>query len=79
MHGTEVLGQQLIESGSVVHEFSPNGTESLTIEIGREKRLRLVLKRTIAGDEVFLSTSHRTTLAKWRKLLTTRSVSLVRE
>lgn len=70
---------ELIETGQVAREVSGNGTESLIIEGGRDKRWRLVLKRTRAGNEIFLSTFHRTTLAKWRKLLERDSVNLVGE
>lgn len=70
---------ELLETGSVAREVSPTGTESLIIEGGADRRWRLVLKRTIAGDELFLSTFHRTTLIKWRKLLERDGVSLVRE
>lgn len=69
----------LLETGSVAREVSTTGTESLIVEGGFDRRWRLVLKRTVAGDEIFLSTFHRTTLTKWRKLLERDGVDLVRE
>ncbi|MBF9049894.1 head morphogenesis protein [Roseobacter sp. HKCCD9010] len=69
----------LLETGSVAREVSSTGTESLIIEGGADRRWRLVLKRTVVGDEIFLSTFHRTTLAKWRRLLERDGVDLVRE
>jgi hypothetical protein len=70
---------ELIETGAVAHEVSSTGTESLVIESGDHKRWRLVLKRTVTGDEIFLSTFHRSTPAKWAKLLRSRNVTLLRE
>ncbi len=69
----------LLETGSVAREVSATGTESLIVEGGADRRWRLVLKRTVAGDEIFISTFHRTTLAKWRRLLERDGVDLVRE
>ncbi|MBT2131217.1 phage minor head protein [Aliiroseovarius lamellibrachiae] len=69
----------LIENGAVAHEVSGNGTESLIIEGGDDKRWRMVLKRTRAGNEIFLSTFHRSTLAKWQQLLRNKNVKLVGE
>lgn len=70
---------ELLETGSVAKEVSKTGTQSLIIEGGDDKRWRLVLKRTRAGDELFISTFHRTTLAKWKRMLEREGVDLVRE
>ena len=69
----------LLETGSVAREVSATGTESLIVEGGADRCWRLVLKRTVAGDEIFISTFHRTTLAKWRRLHERDGVDLVRE
>jgi hypothetical protein len=70
---------ELIETGSIAREKSSNGTESLIIQTRAERPWRLVLKRTAAGDEIFLSTFHRTTLAKWGQLLRNKNIEMVRE
>lgn len=69
----------MLESGTVAREASTNGTVSLIVQSRDEAPWRLVLKRTMAGDELFLSTFHRTTPAKWQTLLRNRNVELVRE
>ena len=70
---------ELLETGSVAREISPTGTESLIIEGGSASRWRVVVKRTIKGDEIFISTFHRSALSKWRKLLERDGVTLVRK
>lgn len=70
---------ELLEIGSVAREVSPNGTESLIIQNRDARPWRLVLKRTAAGDEIFLSTFHRTLAKRWARLLEKPTVELVRE
>ncbi|MFV1637933.1 MULTISPECIES: phage minor head protein [Phaeobacter] len=70
---------ELLETGAVAHEVSGTGTESLIFEGQGAKRWRLVLKRTVAGNEIFLSTFHRSTPARWAKLLRGKNVTIVRE
>lgn len=69
----------LLETARVAEEVSPNGTVSLIFQSRGEAPWRLVLKRTISGDEIFLSTFHRTTERAWQRILRTKTVSLVRE
>lgn len=70
---------ELLETGAVAREVSATGTESLIVQGKGRAAWRLVLKRTVSGDEVFLSTFHRTTQIKWRKFLERQGVHLVRE
>lgn len=69
----------LLDTGKVAREISAKGTESLIVQSREANPWRLVLKRTQAGDEVFLSTFHRSTERAWQRILRTKTVSIVRE
>lgn len=79
--GPDALPQvaDLLETGKIVKEASQTGTESLIIEGRGDRPWRLVLKRTRDGREVFVTSYHRSTAAKWAQLLRNRSLEIVRE
>ncbi|PID95872.1 MAG: head morphogenesis protein [Alphaproteobacteria bacterium] len=68
-----------IETGEVAFEKNTLGAHRLIFESQGDEPWRITLKRTVAGDEMYLVSLYRSTRAKWSKRKASGRIELWRE